>query len=200
MLKLAGLRDDDVVVDLGSGDGRVVLTAAKLNPKLRGWGVDIDEKLVAAANAAASAQGVSDRVRFSHQNAFDADLREATVIAMWFWPEMQRMMRDVVCDPSGTGELAQQGVENFAVAGKTGTGLKAQEHGYLNAAGERVYYASFVGFFPAESPKYVMVVILDEPAGKSWGSLDAAPVFRRIAEQLSPALIAERPRSGGREG
>jgi SAM-dependent methyltransferase len=96
MLKLAGLRDDDVVVDLGSGDGRVVLTAAKLNPRLRGWGVDIDEKLVAASNAAAEAQGVSDRVHFLHQNAFDADLREATVIAMWFWPEMQRMMRPVI--------------------------------------------------------------------------------------------------------
>jgi len=103
MLKLAGLRDDDVVVDLGSGDGRVVLTAAKLNPKLRGWGVDIDEKLVAAANAAASAQGVSDRVRFSHQNAFDADLREATVIAMWFWPEMQRMMRPVILSQARPG-------------------------------------------------------------------------------------------------
>ena len=43
MIRLADLRDDDVVVDLGSGDGRIVLTAAKANPKLRGWGVDIDE-------------------------------------------------------------------------------------------------------------------------------------------------------------
>ena len=103
MLKLAGLRDDDVVVDLGSGDGRVVLTAARLNPKLRGWGVDIDEKLVASSNAAAQAQGVSDRVHFLHLNAFDADLREATVIAMWFWPEMQRMMRPVILSQARPG-------------------------------------------------------------------------------------------------
>jgi precorrin-6B methylase 2 len=96
MLKLAQLRDDDVVVDLGSGDGRIVLTAAKMNPKLRGWGVDIDPKLVAESNAAAREQGVADRVRFLHRNAFDADLGEATVIAMWFWPEMQRMMRPTI--------------------------------------------------------------------------------------------------------
>jgi len=96
MLKLAQLRDDDVVVDLGSGDGRIVLTAARMNKKLRGWGVDIDEKLVKESNAAARARGVADRVRFFHRNAFDADLREATVIAMWLWPEMQRMLRPVI--------------------------------------------------------------------------------------------------------
>jgi hypothetical protein len=96
MLKLAQLRDDDVVVDLGSGDGRIVLTAAKMNRKLRGFGVDIDPKLVAESNAAAREAGVADRVKFLHQNAFDADLRDATVIAMWFWPEMQRMMRHTI--------------------------------------------------------------------------------------------------------
>jgi methylase of polypeptide subunit release factors len=44
MLTLAGLRDDDVVVDLGSGDGLIPLTAARMNAKLRGWGVDINRK------------------------------------------------------------------------------------------------------------------------------------------------------------
>ena len=96
MLKLANLQDDDVVVDLGSGDGRVVLTAARMNPKVRGWGVDIDAKLVAESNANARNLGVADRVRFMHQNAFDTDLREATIVAMWFWPEMQRMLRPVL--------------------------------------------------------------------------------------------------------
>ena len=57
MLKLANLHDDDVVVDLGSGDGRIVLTAARMNPKVRGWGVDIDAKLVAESNAAAARRG-----------------------------------------------------------------------------------------------------------------------------------------------
>jgi precorrin-6B methylase 2 len=96
MLKLAQLRDDDVVVDLGSGDGRIVLTAARMNTKLRGWGVDIDEKLVRESNATARARGVADRVQFFHRNAFDADLREATVIAMWLWPEMQLLLRPLI--------------------------------------------------------------------------------------------------------
>jgi precorrin-6B methylase 2 len=96
MLKLVGLRDDDIVVDLGSGDGRIVLTAAQMNRKLRGFGVDIDEKLVAAANATAKSRGIADRVQFLHRNAYDADLREATVIAMWLWPEFQRMLRPII--------------------------------------------------------------------------------------------------------
>jgi len=96
MLKLAQLRDDDVVVDLGSGDGRIVLTAARMNRKLRGWGVDVDEKLVMESNAAAREQGVADRVQFYHRNAFDADLSQATVIAMWLWPELQLLLRPVI--------------------------------------------------------------------------------------------------------
>jgi len=103
MLKLAQLKDDDVVVDLGSGDGRIVLTAARMNRKLRGFGVDIDEKLVLESNAAASAQGVADRVQFLHRNAFDADLREATVIAMWLWPEMQILLRPVILEQARPG-------------------------------------------------------------------------------------------------
>ena len=93
MLKLAGLRDNDVVFDLGSGDGRIVLEAARLNPTVRGRGIEIDEKLVFESRKVAAANGLADRVEFLHQNAFDADLKEATVIAMWLWPEVMRMLR-----------------------------------------------------------------------------------------------------------
>lgn len=103
MLKLAGLRDDDVVVDLGSGDGRVVITAAQQNRNLRGWGVDINEQLVRQSNESAQAQGLGNRVRFYHMNAFDADLKDATVIAMWFWPEMQRLLRPVILEKARPG-------------------------------------------------------------------------------------------------
>lgn len=96
MLKLAELREGDVVVDLGSGDGRVVLSAARMNPGVTGWGVDIDPKLVAESNAEAKKQGLAGRVRFIHENAFDTDLSKASVIAMWFWPEMQRLLRPVI--------------------------------------------------------------------------------------------------------
>ena len=93
MIRIAQLKDNDVVVDLGSGDGRIVLTAAKANSKLRGWGVDIDEKLVRESNAEAKKLGLADRVQFYVRDVFDADLRDATVITMWLWPEMQRMLR-----------------------------------------------------------------------------------------------------------
>lgn len=93
MLRLAQLRDDDRVIDLGSGDGRIVIGAALANPKLRGVGVDIDAKLVAESTAAAEKVGVGERVRFMRQNVFDADLSEVSVIFMWLWPEMQTMLR-----------------------------------------------------------------------------------------------------------
>ena len=103
MLKLAGLRDGDVVFDLGSGDGRIVLEGAKVNPTVRGRGIDIDEKLVLEARKTAKFAGLADRVQFLHQNAFDADLKEATVIAMWLWPELMRMLRPKILDEARPG-------------------------------------------------------------------------------------------------
>ncbi len=105
--------------------------------------------------------------------------------------EVQRMIRAVVCDPSGTGERAQRGIENFSVAGKTGTGLKSQPNGtYLNEKGQKVYYASFVGFFPAEDPQVTVLVSIDEPpAGdiNRFGGTAAAPVFA----DLAPTIVHE---------
>ena len=103
MLRLADLRDDDVVVDLGSGDGLIPLTAAKMNPKLRGRGVDIDAKLVTQSNERAKNEGVGDRVRFEHQNAFDAELGDATVVTMWLFPELMRLLRPVILERARPG-------------------------------------------------------------------------------------------------
>jgi hypothetical protein len=93
MVRMAALRDNDVVIDLGSGDGRVVIAAAEANPTVRGFGVDIDAKLVQQATANAQAAGVGDRVEFQHRNAFDADLSRVDVIFMWFFPELMRLLR-----------------------------------------------------------------------------------------------------------
>jgi hypothetical protein len=103
MLTLAELRDDDVVIDLGSGDGLIPLTAARMNKRLRGWGVDIDPKLVGESNERAKKEGVGDRVRFEHRNAFDADLREATVVTMWLFPELMRLLRPVILERARPG-------------------------------------------------------------------------------------------------
>jgi cell division protein FtsI (penicillin-binding protein 3) len=109
--------------------------------------------------------------------------------------EMQAMMRQVVC--RGTATRAQEGVEQFNIAGKTGTGLKAQPNGtYLDADGERVYYASFAGFFPAEDPRISVLVSIDEPpAGdiNRFGGTAAAPVFARLVPTIVHELGLEPP-------
>ena len=93
MLKLANLREGDVVFDLGSGDGRIVMEAARMHPRVSGRGIEMDERLVRQSSAAAEASRIADRVKFIHQNAFDADLSEATIITMWLWPELMQMLR-----------------------------------------------------------------------------------------------------------
>ena len=103
LLTLARLRDDDVVVDLGSGNGLIPLTAARMNPRLRGRGVDIDPKLVEESNQRARSEGVADRVRFEHLNAFDVDLRGATVVTMWLFPELMRLLRPVILERAAPG-------------------------------------------------------------------------------------------------
>jgi hypothetical protein len=103
MLKLAQLRDDDVVVDLGSGNGLIPLTAARMNPRLRGRGVEIDPKLVEESNQRAKSEGVADRVRFEHLNAFDVDLRDATVVTMWLFPDLMRLLRPIILERATPG-------------------------------------------------------------------------------------------------
>src|SRR5687767_13354560 len=75
LLRVAAIGPQDVIVDLGSGDGRIVIAAAKYFGA-RGFGVDIDEKLVALANDNAREAGVADRARFYHRDVFATDVRE----------------------------------------------------------------------------------------------------------------------------
>jgi hypothetical protein len=93
MVELAAPRAGETVIDLGSGDGRIVFAALQGRPGVRGLGVDINAELVQKSNAAAKAQGLADRVQFFHQNAFDADLRKVDVIFMWLFPELMRLLR-----------------------------------------------------------------------------------------------------------
>ena len=103
LLTLAELRDDDVVVDLGSGNGLIPLTAARMNPKLRGWGVDIDAKLVAESTQRAKDAGVANRVQFYQRNAFDVDLSDATVVTMWLFPEFMHLLRPIILERARPG-------------------------------------------------------------------------------------------------
>jgi len=92
MLELANVSEDDVVYDLGSGDGRIVLAAAK-EFGARGVGIEIDPDLVETARRKARKMGVSDRVEFRQGDLFDTDLDEATVVTLYLWPDMNDRLR-----------------------------------------------------------------------------------------------------------
>ena len=92
MLDIARVGPGDFVVDLGSGDGRIVLTGATRH-KASGMGVDIDGELVDLANASARKLGVAERVRFQRQDVLAADLSRATVLTLYLLPGMMERLR-----------------------------------------------------------------------------------------------------------
>jgi cell division protein FtsI (penicillin-binding protein 3) len=89
---------------------------------------------------------------------------------------------------SKDGTAKDAAVPGFAVAGKTGTAQKIDPHGgYL----EGKYVVSFVGFMPADEPKFTLLVVIDDPEmkeGKAFGGTVAAPVFARIAKRVADYL------------
>jgi hypothetical protein len=92
MLQVAKVGPDDFVVDLGSGDGRMVRTAAKVHGA-SGFGVDIDRELVDKSNAEAQREGIAARAVFHQQDVFKADIRKATVVTLYVLPEMMVGLR-----------------------------------------------------------------------------------------------------------
>jgi SAM-dependent methyltransferase len=82
MLQMADVRSDDIVYDLGSGDGRIVIAAAK-ERGARGTGVEIDPKLIALSRKNAQAAGVADKVRFVEADLFTVDFHDATVVTLY---------------------------------------------------------------------------------------------------------------------
>ena len=93
MLKLADIGPQDFVVDLGSGDGRIVLTAAKVFGA-SGFGVEIKDELVKLSNEAAKKEGVADRVKFIKADLFKTDISRATVLTMYLLPHTVNMLKD----------------------------------------------------------------------------------------------------------
>jgi len=93
MLELANVGRDDIVYDLGSGDGRLVITAAQKFGAKRGVGIEINPGLVNQSNENARQAGVSDRVRFIQQDLFQADFREASVVTLYLLPKINLELR-----------------------------------------------------------------------------------------------------------
>jgi protein-L-isoaspartate O-methyltransferase len=92
MLKLANVGKNDLIYDLGSGDGRIPITAAQ-RYGARGVGIEIDPELVREANQNAKTAGVSDRVQFRQQDLFQTDMSEATVVTLYLLTENNLKLR-----------------------------------------------------------------------------------------------------------
>ncbi len=92
MLRLADVKPGDYVIDLGSGDGRIVIVAAK-HFGARGLGVEIVPELVARSRENAAKAGVADRAEFRLQDLFATDLAPATVITMYLLPDVNLLLK-----------------------------------------------------------------------------------------------------------
>jgi ribosomal protein L11 methylase PrmA len=141
MLSLASVGPRDFVIDLGSGDGRLVIAAASKHGA-RGLGVDIDAKLVELANRFAERDGVADRAQFREQDLFETDVSAATVVTIYLAPrimgrvaqklqaELQPGTRVVVHDFPLPGWRADR-VASFAVPEKRDYGLNERSTIFL---------------------------------------------------------------------
>jgi predicted RNA methylase len=114
MLEMAGLSSDDVVYDLGSGDGRIVITAAK-KYKARGVGIDIDSRRILEAREYAERHGVSDLVKFREKDALKVDLTGATVVTVYMSMQFNQKLRPVLESDLDAGDRVV--AHNYAVPG-----------------------------------------------------------------------------------
>jgi tRNA G37 N-methylase Trm5 len=93
MLALANIDRDDVLYDLGSGDGRIPITAVQDYDIRRAVGIEIDPQRIREANANAKEAGVSDRVRFLNQDLFESNFSDATVVTLYLLPTLNVRLR-----------------------------------------------------------------------------------------------------------
>ena len=128
MLELARVGKDDVVYDLGSGDGRIVITAAQ-KYGARGVGIEVNPVWVRDARVIAERLGVADRVSFRIEDLFLSDLSDATVVAFYLFPTVNRKLQPklarelkpgtrVVSHEYGIGDWAPDHTETMLVDGE----------------------------------------------------------------------------------
>jgi len=97
MLRLANVQKGDVLYDLGSGDGRIAITAAR-KYGIKATGIDIDPERIREANENAKKAGVTGLVQFRQENLFAADFKDATVITLYLLPDLNVKLRPKLCN------------------------------------------------------------------------------------------------------
>ena len=93
MLTMAGVKAGDILYDLGSGDGRIPITAVQKYGATRATGIDIDPQRIKEANENAQKAGVTDKVRFLNQDLFTANFKDATVITLYLLDSLNEKLR-----------------------------------------------------------------------------------------------------------
>ena len=141
LLEMAEVTARDFLIDLGSGDGRIVITAAK-KYGARGLGVDLDPYLVQLSKDNAWREGIRSQVDFIQRNIFDTDVSRATVVALYLSPELNRRLRPkllaqlrpgarVVSHDYGMDDWGPEQAEVIKVPGKTVGGVNGQSMAFL---------------------------------------------------------------------
>lgn len=132
MLVIANVNKNDVLYDLGSGDGRIPITAVQRRGVRRAVGVDINPERIKEANTNAQRAGVTDRVRFLNQDLFQSNFRDATVVTLYLLPELNVKLRPqlfsqlkpgtrIVSHDFDMGEWKPEQTAKVDVAGRTHT-------------------------------------------------------------------------------
>jgi SAM-dependent methyltransferase len=207
MLALARVGPRDTLVDLGSGDGRIVITAAR-RYGARGYGVDIDPKLVALVRDNAERAGVGDLVQFEERDLFATDLSRATVVTIYLLPGSATQLVDklrgelrpgtrVVSHDYPLGPWREDGVEVLDVPEKVGISGSSRTVLYLYTVPARVG-GTWDLFLPGRSQP-LRLAVTDAPFRTSAsvvenGQTRPLPAFSVRADEV----VAEIPRSPGR--
>jgi cell division protein FtsI (penicillin-binding protein 3) len=138
-----------------------------------GYGLSVTPLQLARAYLVLAADGVSRPASLLRRD----DVPEGERVFKAETARQVRTIMETVVSPKGTAKRAA--IEGYSVAGKTGTAKKAAHGGYAR----RRYQAVFAGMAPASNPRFVMVVMVDEPRGKYYyGGLVAAPVFAKVMQ------------------
>ncbi|HYD94107.1 MAG TPA: class I SAM-dependent methyltransferase [Noviherbaspirillum sp.] len=95
MLELAKVSENDLLYDLGCGDGRIVITAAQKRGS-RGVGIDLDPQRIAEATENAEKAGLGNRVKFLVGDLYTSDFSDATVVTLFLWPHVNRKLRPIL--------------------------------------------------------------------------------------------------------
>ena len=102
MLEMAQVRESDVVYDLGSGDGRIVIAAAA-SREARGVGIEIDADLIDLSIDNAREAGVEDLVSFVQEDFFETDFHDATVVMLYLQPKVNKKLRPILAEQLAPG-------------------------------------------------------------------------------------------------